>query len=263
MVLFSEKGDLIINEISLSGKHSIVTGGGTGIGFAVAKELLDAGSSVTIIGRRESVLKDSVLRLGKKCNYQCFDMTNFSGYGKIISKIENENAIDILVNCAGINIKKDFLDFNEKDYDTLFEIQGKAPFFITQEVAKYMKIRQKGSVILISSLSANIGMHNIQAYSFCKGGIVSLVRSLALDLGKYGIRVNSLNPGFVYTEMLKQTNLDTPERLTEISKNTPLQGFAKEKDIGLAAAFLASDAARFITGIDLVVDGGLSNSFLL
>ena len=93
--------------------------------------------------------------------------------------------------------------------------------------------------------------------------VKGLTRSLSRDLGPYGIRVNSLNPGFVYTDMLAKTNLKTPERLEEIQNRTPLRGFAKEKDLGMAAAFLCSDAARFISGIDLVVDGGISSSFLL
>jgi NAD(P)-dependent dehydrogenase (short-subunit alcohol dehydrogenase family) len=93
--------------------------------------------------------------------------------------------------------------------------------------------------------------------------MIGLARSLTLDLAPYGIRVNSLNPGFVYTEMLRETNLKTPERLKEIEDRTPLRGFTQTKDLGMAAAFLASDAARFITGIDLVVDGGISSSFLI
>ena len=112
-------------------------------------------------------------------------------------------------------------------------------------------------------MASILGMHEIQAYTVCKSGVKGLARSLARDLGPYGIRVNSLNPGFVYTDMLERTNLKTPERLKEIEERTPLKGFTQAKDLGMAAVFLASDAARFITGIDLVVDGGISSSFLI
>lgn len=116
-----------------------------------------------------------------------------------------------------------------------------------------MKKRKSGCILFISSLASILGMHDIQAYTLCKSGVKGLTRSLSRDLGPYGIRVNSLNPGFVYTDMLAKTNLKTPERLEEIQNRTPLRGFAKEKDLGMAAAFLCSDAARFISGIDLVV----------
>lgn len=126
-----------------------------------------------------------------------------------------------------------------------------------------MKERGKGVILFISSLAAILGMHNIQAYTVCKSGMKGLARSLSRDLAPSGIRVNSLNPGFVFTDMLKNTNLKTPERLREIQERTPMRGFADPRDLGMAAAFLASDAARFITGIDLVVDGGISSSFLI
>ena len=134
---------------------------------------------------------------------------------------------------------------------------------LSQAVAERMKSRRSGNIIFISSLASVLGMHEIQAYTVCKSGIKGLARSLARDLGPYGIRVNSLNPGFVYTDMLERTNLKTPERLREIEERTPLKGFTQAKDLGMAAVFLASDAARFITGIDLVVDGGISSSFLI
>lgn len=139
----------------------------------------------------------------------------------------------------------------------------KAPFELTRIVAQKMRERKSGNILFISSLASILGMHEIQAYTACKSGVKGLVRSLARDLGPYGIRVNSLNPGFVYTDMLKNTNLRTPERLRNIEEHTPLRGFAQAKDLGMAAVFLASDAARFITGIDLVVDGGISSSFLI
>lgn len=260
---FSRKESIMKKEISLKGKTAIVTGGATGIGFAIASELLDADANVIILGRREEKLKEAAKKLGEHCSYYVFDVTDTAHYDELISKIEETTPIDILVNNAGINNKKDYFDFTEEELDTIIATQAKAPFLFSQAVAANMKKRKSGCILFISSLASILGMHDIQAYTLCKSGVKGLTRSLSRDLGPYGIRVNSLNPGFVYTDMLAKTNLKTPERLEEIQNRTPLRGFAKEKDLGMAAAFLCSDAARFISGIDLVVDGGISSSFLL
>ncbi|MGO5165668.1 MULTISPECIES: SDR family NAD(P)-dependent oxidoreductase [unclassified Candidatus Paralachnospira] len=253
----------MLKEISLEGKTALVTGGATGIGFAISTELADAGAHVIIVGRRQEKLDEAKKQLGDKCTCYQFDVTETEKHAEFIQMLENDAPIDVLVNCAGINNKKDYFDFTAEEFDKIVETQAKAPFMLSQEVARHMKERKKGSIILISSLAAILGMHEIQAYTVCKSGMKGLARSLARDLGPYGIRVNSLNPGFVYTDMLRNTNLKTPERLKEIEDRTPMRGFTLPKDLGMAAAFLASDAARFVTGIDLVVDGGISSSFLI
>ena len=253
----------MLQEISLEGKTALITGGGTGIGFAIAEEMADAGASVIIVGRREEKLKEAAEKIGEKCSWYVFDVTKTEEYEDFFRKLEKKAPVDILVNNAGINIKKDYFDFTAEEFDKIMETQAKAPFMLSQTAAKYMKERKSGCILLISSLASILGMHEIQAYTVAKSGMKGLARSLARDLGPYGIRVNSLNPGFVYTDMLKNTNLKTPGRLEEIQNRTPMRGFAKEKDLGMAAAFLASDAAGFITVIDLVVDGGISSSFLI
>lgn len=253
----------MMKEISLEGKTALITGGATGIGYAIAGEMCDAGADVVIVGRREEKLREAAQNLGDHCRWYQFDVTQIEEYERLLNQIEEQGTIDILVNNAGINIKKDFFDFKAEEFDRIVETQAKAPFMLSQAVAERMKSRRSGNIIFISSLASVLGMHEIQAYTVCKSGIKGLARSLARDLGPYGIRVNSLNPGFVYTDMLERTNLKTPERLREIEERTPLKGFTQSKDLGMAAVFLASDAARFITGIDLVVDGGISSSFLI
>ena len=253
----------MLQEISLAGKTALVTGGATGIGFAIAEEMADAGAHVVIVGRREEKLKEAAEKLGDKCSWYKFDVTETEKHAEFIQMLEDQAPLDILVNTAGINNKKDYFDFTAEEFDEIVATQAKAPFMLSQEVARHMKERKKGCIILISSLASILGMHEIQAYTVCKSGMKGLARSLARDLGPYGIRVNSLNPGFVYTDMLRNTNLKTPERLKEIEDRTPMRGFTQTKDLGMAAAFLASDAARFITGIELVVDGGISSSFLI
>lgn len=253
----------MLQEISLVGKTALVTGGATGIGFSIASEFCDAGAHVILVGRRKQVLRDAAERLGELCSWYPFDVTNTEEHSAFIQMLEDQAPVDILVNNAGVNNKKDYFDFTAEEFDAIAATQAKAPFMLSQAVARHMKQRGKGCILFISSLAALLGMHDIQAYTVCKSGIKGLTRSLARDLGPYGIRVNSLNPGFVYTDMLKNTNLKTPERLEEIKGRTPMRGFTQTKDLGMAAAFLASDAARFITGIDLVVDGGISSAFLI
>lgn len=253
----------MLQEISLAGKTALITGGATGIGFAIAEEMYDAGANIIIVGRREELLEEAAAKLGERCSWYTFDVTKTEEHDTFIQKLEEKAPIDILVNNAGVNNKKDYFGFSAEEFDTIVATQAKAPFMLSQAVARHMKERKKGCIIFISSLASILGMHDIQAYTVCKSGVKGLARSLARDLGPYGIRVNSLNPGFVYTDMLAKTNVKTPERLKEIENRTPMRGFTQTKDLGMAAAFLASDAARFITGIDLVVDGGISSSFLI
>lgn len=253
----------MLKEISLAGKTALVTGGATGIGYAISEELIDAGADVIIVGRRREKLEEAAAKLGEKCTWYQFDVSECDKHEEFIDMLEAKAPLDILINCAGVNNKKDYLDFTAEEFDILMATQAKAPFMLSKVVASHMKERKSGVILLISSLSALLGMHQIQAYTVAKTGMLGLARSLARDLGPYGIRVNSLNPGFVYTDMLRNTNLKTPERLEQIQKATPLQGFAQTKDLGMAAAFLCSDAARFISGHDLVVDGGLSQVFVI
>lgn len=165
--------------------------------------MADAGASVIIVGRREEKLKEAAEKIGEKCSWYVFDVTKTEEYEDFFRKLEKKAPVDILVNNAGINIKKDYFDFTAEEFDKIMETQAKAPFMLSQTAAKYMKERKSGCILLISSLASILGMHEIQAYTVAKSGMKGLARSLARDLGPYGIRVNSLNPGFVYTDMLK------------------------------------------------------------
>lgn len=247
-------------EISLSGKLALITGAGSGIGLGIAHELVDAGARVALVGRREQPLRDAVAELGAAASYYVADITQTRELPALVERIEQKYPIDILINNAGINIKKPFLEYSEEEFDRVVAIQEKAVFMLTKEVARYMVLRKAGSIINISSLSARIGMPSNQAYTMCKGGIVALTRSLMVELAPYNIRVNSVNPGYILTDMVKSINKNTPERLEIMKSATPLKRFGTTKEIGMAVAFLASDAASFITGNDLYVDGGHGNS---
>ena len=134
----------MMKEVSLEGKTALVTGGATGIGFAIAQEMLDAGAKVIIIGRREDKLKEAAEKLGDGCTWYKFDVTETEKHADFIGGLEKESPIDILVNTAGINNKKDYFDFTAEEFDTIIATQAKAPFMLSQEVARHMKERKKG-----------------------------------------------------------------------------------------------------------------------
>ena len=253
----------MLQEISLDGKTGLITGGGTGIGFGIAEQFVESGAKVILTGRREEILQKAASRLGKAASYYTADLTDSNTIKEMVEKIERETPIDILVNNAGINLKGPFLTYREEDFDQVVAIQEKAVFLMTQAVASHMAVRRAGAIINITSLSARIRMPSNQAYTMCKGGIAALTRSLMAELAPYGIRVNSINPGYIMTDMIRKINVNTPDRLKVMEEATPLKRFGTEKEIGMAAVFLASDAASFITGNDLYVDGGHGNASVL
>lgn len=249
-------------EISLEGKVALITGGATGLGLAIAQEMADVGATIVIMGRRKEKLEEAKQLLpGVHC-YQG-DVTDYAAIPALVEQIEKEvGPIDILVNNAGIQNRKPFFDYTPDEIQAIFDTHMKGSFVMSQECGKKMKERGKGVILMITSLSAVGGMVMLQPYTMAKSALMALTRSLTQELSPYGIRVNSVNPGFVETEMLIKANAKEPGRRERILSKTPMGRFALPKEIGMAAAFLASDAASFITGVDLRVDGGTSNTLL-
>ena len=136
----------MLREISLEGKTALVTGGATGIGFAIAEQMIDAGARVIIVGRREEKLREAAAELGDKCSWYRFDVSETEKHAEFIQMLEKQSPIDILVNTAGINNKKDYFEFTAEEFDTIVATQAKAPFMLSQEVARYMKVRKKSVV---------------------------------------------------------------------------------------------------------------------
>ena len=249
-------------EIMLTGKVALITGGGTGLGLAIAREMAEMGAEVVLAGRRLEVLEKARAELGEHAHAIQADITEFDKLPGLVERIEREiGPLDILVNNAGIQVRRPMDEFVPEDFLSLYKTHGVAAFMLTQAAARGMKARGRGSIIFISSLSTVIGMTMLQPYTMAKSAVAGLVRSLANELSPYGVRVNSLNPGFVDTDMLRYSNSIEPGREQKILSRTPMGRMAQPKEIGMAAAFLASDAASFVTGIDLRVDGGLPSVF--
>ena len=250
------------NPFSIKGKIAMITGGGTGIGFAIAKSMIQAGASVVITGRREKLLEEACEKLGQKSSFTINDITDLSSLPKLVEKIESEiGTIDILVNNAGINNLKPALDVSDEDFKKILDTNLHGLFALTREVAKYMVDRKQGSIIMITSMTAIYGLTDVAPYAASKSAVLGLTRSLASDLSPFGIRINAIAPGFIETPMHVEALKRFPEKGEKILDRTPIRRFGLPEDIGNTAVFLASEASSYITGAQIPVDGGNSIGF--
>lgn len=247
---------------SLSGKVALVTGGGSGLGYGISKAFVEANAKVIITGRREGVLKEACSEHPDNMFYVVNDITETETIPGLVSSVEKEyGELDILVNNAGINMKKDFLDVTDEEFDNILKTNLHGTFALSREVGRHMVQRGKGSIINITSMAAMYGIPQVTAYTASKTGVLGLTRSLAVDLSPHGVRVNAIAPGFIKTQMLENAFNSDPDRRNKVLSRTPLQELGSPEDIAYAAVYLASDASKYITGVNLPVDGGNSIGF--
>jgi NAD(P)-dependent dehydrogenase (short-subunit alcohol dehydrogenase family) len=247
---------------SLKGKTALITGGGSGIGFHIAQCLAKAGAKVVITGRRETVLQEAVSLLGNESRYFVNDITNLKAIPALVEDIENiAGEIDILVNNAGINMKKHAVEVTDEDFDRIVQTNLHAVFSITREFGKRMIARQRGSIIMITSMAALYGIDRVVAYTASKSAIAGMVKALTTEFSPHNVRVNAIAPGFIETPMMLTAMGGDPSRRDKAMDRTPMGIWGRPDDIGWAAVFLASEASKFITGVQLPVDGGNSIGF--
>jgi NAD(P)-dependent dehydrogenase (short-subunit alcohol dehydrogenase family) len=243
-------------------KVAIVTGGGSGLGFAIAEKFVQQGITTVIAGRDKEKLNTAKEKLGDLCFAIPCDVSDLSSVpGFITSVIKQFGKIDILVNNAGINMKKGFTEVTDEDFQKIITTNLTAVFSISREVVKQMLLQQAGCIINISSMAAQYGLPKVIAYSASKTAIDGMTRAMAVELSPKGIRVNAIAPGFIYSEMTAKALDSDPERKAKVFGRTPMGIMGQPADIGEAAYFLASDAAKYITGVVLPVDGGNSIGF--
>ncbi|MGO9021008.1 MAG: glucose 1-dehydrogenase [Syntrophobacteraceae bacterium] len=245
---------------SLSGKVSIVTGGGRGIGSGIAKALGGAGSDLMLVARSEPQLRETEQFIsreyGRRVETLAVDVSKTENLSAIVQEtLARFGRIDILANNAGSNIRKPFLEVTDEDYEAVIRIQLKSAYFLAQAAAKEMVKRGGGKIINLASLTSKIGVPNISVYGAAKGGIFALTKSMALELAPYGINVNAVAPGYVRTTMTEAAFQDQ-ERYDWMLSRIPMKRFGTVDDIGNAALFLASPASDYITGEVIYVDGG-------
>ena len=251
-----------LNVFSLEGKIALVTGGGSGIGFYIAQCLAQAGAQLVITGRREEVLKEALPKLGADARYFVNDVTDLKSLPALIETIEAEvGEIDILVNNAGINMKKHAVEVSDEDFDRVIQTNLHAVFSITRECGKRMVERKRGSILMITSMAALYGIDRVVAYTASKSAVGGMVKALTTEFSPYNVRVNAIAPGFIETPMMLTAMNGDPSRRDKAMDRTPMGTWGKPDDIGWAAVFLSSEAAKFITGVSLPVDGGNSIGF--
>ncbi len=240
-------------------KVVVVTGSTRGIGREIATNFAHEGAQVIIMGRNEGLahqVRDEIVGQGLKADSFACDVTNLENVTEIINKIlDKYRGIDILINNAGITKDNLLLRMSESDWDDVINVNLKGVFNCTKIVAKVMLKAKQGKIINISSIigiSGNIGQAN---YAASKAGMIGFTKSVALELASRGITVNAVAPGYIETDMTAQLKSAAQE---ELLKRIPLRKFGRPSDVAHTCLFLASDAANYITGQTIVVDGGMA-----
>jgi len=247
-------GDLF----SLSGKVAIVTGGAGDLGLAISKAYLDAGASVVLVGRRAASLEAAVAALGvpERLTSIAADVSDDAQIDAMVAAVMKQHGrIDILVTAAGIQHRSPALDFDHGHWNEVIKVNLTGAFYCAQAVARHMVGRQAGRIIMITSLTSEIGIPNIAAYAASRGGIRQLAKTLAVELAPQGVTVNCIGPGRFLTAMTADVFQDEAKakRFLDV---IPMRRAGQPQDLAGISVFLASDASSYITGQSFYVDGG-------
>jgi gluconate 5-dehydrogenase len=253
-----------IHPFDLSGLRALVTGGGGGLGFAIAQGLARAGAHVILNGRNRDKLdaaRESLSRSGLTAHAVPFDVTDASAVNAAVEDTERRiGALDIVVNNAAVNRRQPLADVSDAHWRELMAANLDAPFFVARAVIPGMKSRRRGKIVNICSLASDIGRPNIVPYATSKGGLKMLTRALAVELAPHNIQVNGIAPGFFKTNMNAPLIADA-EFSAWVARRTPAGRWGEPPEIAGAAVFLASSAADYVTGHILYVDGGFSAAY--
>jgi NAD(P)-dependent dehydrogenase (short-subunit alcohol dehydrogenase family) len=245
----------------LEGKNALIIGGAGGIGKGMAMGLAKAGATTILSSRNQASLDKAAKEISEATKSKSFgisaDITTVENVSNLVNRVVSEfGHIDILINAAGVNVRKGCLDFEEKDWDLVQDVQLKYVFFMCQAVAKHMIEKGiKGKLINIASISSTIALKNMISYCTAKGGIVQMTKAFALELAPYGICVNAMAPGYTSTEMTKPLFSD-PVKVEEMLYRIPQKRFAEPEDYEGIAVYLASECSNYLTGQLITIDGG-------
>lgn len=248
----------IENLFNLNGKVAIVTGTSRGLGKAMAIALAKAGANIVGVGVSDmSETKEEIQKIGRQFLEIKADLTNTKSVDKIVSEtVKKFGGIDILVNNSGTIRREDAINYKEKDWDDILNLNLKTLFFLSQKVAKqFMKQETGGKIINIASMLSFQGGIRVPAYTASKSGVMGLTKALANEWAKYNINVNAIAPGYMATDNTKQIREDE-KRSQEILDRIPLGRWGTPEDLAGAVVFLASKASDYVNGHTLAVDGG-------
>jgi NAD(P)-dependent dehydrogenase (short-subunit alcohol dehydrogenase family) len=245
--------------LDLSSKVAVVTGGTSGIGLTLAKGLAMAGADVVATGRRTELVKsaaEEIRKLGRKSLVHPSDVTDRDSLESLLKAVTKEfGRVDILVNSAGTTKRTPTLDLPESEWNNILETNLTGTLRACQVFGRQMIAQKYGRIVNIASLSSFVALYEVAAYGASKAAVGALTKSLAIEWSQHGVCVNAIAPGVFRTD-LNSALLDGTARGKEFLLRTPMQRFGKLDELIGAAVFLASDAASFVTGHLLVVDGG-------
>ncbi len=247
----------MMNIFDLTGKTAIVTGGTTGLGRGIALALANAGADIVIVDIvDDDETKDRITAMGNKVMRIQTDLSKYENIQDVVSKtIAEFGKVDILFNNAGIIRRTPAVDFSEKDWDDVMNINSKTVFFLSQAVARDMMKRNYGKIINTASLLSFSGGITVPSYAASKGAVAQITKALANEWAKYGLNINAIAPGYMITNNTAPLRKD-PERTDSITERIPAGRWGNPEDLQGAAIFLASAASDYINGHVLVVDGG-------
>ena len=249
--------------LDLSDKVAIVTGASQGIGRAIAVCLARWGARVTLAARHRAPLQDTARLVQEAGSDACVVTTDVTSAEQVQAMIdttlERFGRIDALVNNAGMMLQRPLLELSESDWHRVLDTNLTSMFLCCQGVGRHFMAQQRGKIINIASHWAFIGVSNVAPYCASKGGVVQLTRALAVEWARYNITVNAVAPGYIATEM-NEAARNTEDLRNHMLRQIPLRRFGTVEEVGHLVAFLSSDAANFITGQTLVVDGGQTSA---
>jgi gluconate 5-dehydrogenase len=252
----------ILKSFDLTGRTALVTGSGSGIGFGLARALAGAGARVILNGRNAAKLDAAAaaLREGGAADIRIavFDVTDGAAVNAAVARIEADiGAIDILVNNAGMQRRGSLEGFEEADWHELMRTNLDSVFLVGKAVANHMIPRGRGKIINICSVQSELGRPGIAPYTASKGAVKMLTKGMAIDWGPHGLQVNGIGPGYFKTELTEKL-VDDVDFTKWLVGRTPSRRWGDVEELAGAAVFLASDAASFVNGHVLYVDGGVT-----
>ena len=246
----------------LTGRVALVTGSSKGIGFSLSKGLAKAGARLVMNGRNEDDLEaaaDTLRATGAQVDTLSFDVTDPAAVREAVNDYERVGQIDILINNAGMQHRGPLEDFETDAFDHLMRTNVNSAFYVGQAVARHMILRGQGKIINIASVQTALARPGIAPYTASKGAIANLTKGMATDWARLGLNCNAIAPGYFDTPLNAALVAD-PEFSAWLEKRTPQGRWGNVEELQGAAVFLASDAASFVNGHTLYVDGGITAS---